>query len=691
MRLYKISVVLFLLLSVALVSAQVNQPSVSIEEDKVVYTFDTNGTVATGHYNITVQGWINITNNANSSLYDIEIFYSPIRNICSGGGLWKFNITETSAEIYNNSNWVQLPVSCQPNDPGNCTHIKDYAGIIHVNELGPQNSGNNTIRINYTIWGINITVWDANCVPAPFNVINATEQIFGHGYGKLNFSQEGLYKNTSLSGYGPYGTRYITQEQFFHDDLLKITVLISNIHNQNGPAPGDIVYIKRFYKQLPWNSSAGELVGNATYLVDPADGCTSDLACCFATATWNSTAGLQSVDLLPYIDANNLLDWDLGANPINLTYGSTLNITICGNLTWIYGGEVYGRNYINMSNATIWFGRDLNMTFLGDRMEGKFKIVSVGDLQFRIYKFFNTSDTTATPQGTWYFRPYINNTGNLTYVIYNVSIWRYNSTGLPNAPEFDKTDPNLHHVKSYNANTYPNFPVNLDPGNTWSTGYTWKAWENDSNYTANLSYPPTYFIEINFSVNSSYIAQNRYTQVLINTITTEDNASIYQAWIQLAPWHVYVRKTVVWDESLKRYNITLFVKNIGTQPTPSSVRVYDFIPENFTAYDANPAFDYPGAIAGNTSVSGPITVGWNLGKMIPDQKEIITYWVNGTGTYHAKELFVVGIDPSRLDGAVSTVNTNMLTVVATTVSGEVASMFVALLIVVAGAVIIRRH
>ncbi|MBN2457706.1 hypothetical protein JXB31_01085, partial [Candidatus Woesearchaeota archaeon] len=118
------------------------------------------------------------------------------------------------------------------------------------------------------------------------------------------------------------------------------------------------------------------------------------------------------------------------------------------------------------------------------------------------------------------------------------------------------------------------------------------------------------------------------------------------------------------------YQIYTYVENIGNGWTPKyeKVTVYDFVPNEFTPwnwsvspnsnesvgtsgsayYGRSYVWDIPWKGTMNSSLgpkSGPDSVSWH------NYSWNVSYKVNGTGTYRVTELYIVGLDPLKVDGA----------------------------------------
>ncbi|MBN2458502.1 hypothetical protein JXB31_05215 [Candidatus Woesearchaeota archaeon] len=186
------------------------------------------------------------------------------------------------------------------------------------------------------------------------------------------------------------------------------------------------------------------------------------------------------------------------------------------------------------------------------------------------------------------------------------------------------------------------------------------------NYTdgSNSSYPPPIVW-----MKPEWLVSAGLGQIL-NYTSTISGQDLYLKYIYVVNGYwLQVQKNIT-NIAEDQYYIYTFVENIGNGWTPKfeKVTVYDFIPSEFEPYswshnpNANQSVGVPGSEFYGTSFvwdipwkadmnsslgpkNGPLATGWE------NYSWNVSYIVNGTGAYRITELYIVGLDPLKVDGA----------------------------------------
>jgi hypothetical protein len=251
---------------------------------------------------------------------------------------------------------------------------------------------------------------------------------------------------------------------------------------------------------------------------------------------------------------------------------------------------------------------------------------------------------------TWEIRPNLFSPVNVSYNLNKVTLW-VTATQDP----ADVTP----HSKVYSGN--PIIEVNLTSG----------AWDPSSdywlfNYTdgSSSAYPPPIIW-----MKPEWIIKNAYGQI-VNSSSTINAKDMYIKYIYVVNGYwLQIQKNIT-NIGEGRYSIYTYVENIGNGWTPQyeKVTVYDFVPNAFTPsnwtinpgsnlnvgvpgsdyYGTSYVWDIPWKGILNSSLgpkNGPNSTTWS------NYSWNVSYIVNGTGTYKVTELYIVGLDPLKVDGA----------------------------------------
>jgi len=253
---------------------------------------------------------------------------------------------------------------------------------------------------------------------------------------------------------------------------------------------------------------------------------------------------------------------------------------------------------------------------------------------------------------TWEVTVNVSTDKNITYTLEKVSLWITETLNV--------TDKNTT-FGFLNLTYAPSAEVNLSTD--WSTPADDSVWRfNFSDGSDGTSSPaPIVWIKPAFRIT------NNYQQILNSTLTRNGN-DLYMKYIYVINGYWLQIDKNITSVDADTYQINVWVENIGNAWTPQGldVTVYDFIPSEFTpfgwthSWQSNQtvfssefngtAFQWviPKQAPYNASLgpmNGPAAVGlnqrsWNL-----------TYYVNGSGAYKVSELYIVGLDPRKVDGA----------------------------------------
>jgi len=264
---------------------------------------------------------------------------------------------------------------------------------------------------------------------------------------------------------------------------------------------------------------------------------------------------------------------------------------------------------------------------------------------------------------TWQILPYISVPVNITYDLNLVTLWV-----TENLDPANDTTGTIWGKLEINHTGSPLKQINIST--SWgNSSYDWYFNYTDGSSQANP--PPIVWMQ------PEWLISHKWGQI-VNYTKSVDGNDVYLKYIYVV--HGYwleVQKNVT-NIGEDQYQIDIFVENIGNGWTPNGtyVTVYDFIPHDFAWGNMGPSgYDCPGATycqnltvgnAGDTfegmsfrwNIAWKGTMNASLGpKTGPDSTSYgnyswnVTYIVNGTGPYRVTELYIVGLDPLKVDGA----------------------------------------
>jgi hypothetical protein len=273
------------------------------------------------------------------------------------------------------------------------------------------------------------------------------------------------------------------------------------------------------------------------------------------------------------------------------------------------------------------------------------------------------ADNTLSHNVTWEIRPKINTRQNITYDVRQVTLWV-----TENLDPLNNTA-NTHWGRlEINYTGDPLQEINIS--SPWdSPAFFWYF-----NYTdgANSSYPPPVVW-----IEPEWMIAHRYGQILNYTSTvTDDEYYMKYIYVVQGYWLEVAKNVTNIGEDM--YQVSIHVENIGNGWTPEfeRVTVYDFVPYTFGVWDMQPlAFRCPtGSYCQNLSVGSEgaqfygMSYRWDipwkgtmnssLGPKVgpyatggANYSWNVSYKVNGTGPYRVTDLYIVGLDPLKVDGA----------------------------------------
>jgi len=269
------------------------------------------------------------------------------------------------------------------------------------------------------------------------------------------------------------------------------------------------------------------------------------------------------------------------------------------------------------------------------------------------------SDNVESHNVTWEITPKVTVPVNISYDLNKVTLWV-----TENLDPTNKTHP------SEGTYDWGLLETNLTPLTNINMSVSWTGSPWTFNYTdgINTTYPPPIVW-----MQPEFLIANRAGQIVNFTQTSAGN-DVYLKYIYVI--HGYwleIEKNITNIEE-DSYRIDILVQNIGNGWTPQyeKVTVYDFVPDEFTVWNmsiACPSSQCTDLAVGaygddyyGTSYRWDIpwkgTMNSSLGpKNGPDATNYnnytwnVSYKVNGTGPYRVTELYIVGLDPLKVDGA----------------------------------------
>lgn len=340
-------------------------------------------------------------------------------------------------------------------------------------------------------------------------------------------------------------------------------------------------------------------------------------------------------------------DWTNVSNNTNLTWYWAVN---GGNMTW---GDVYNITFsvcapdsVPNSSSYVYLREELHYS-----TPGTITGLDLSDLRARADVRFNFTKRIDRPTDTennryviWESEPTIGTNLNITFNVTKISMWV--------TQNMDPNDATVLKQRYYPVkliNETQKWNSLLDLGERWYFNFT-----DGSRVDA----PPP----IIWMMPYYHIAD--VNNQLVRLFETREGEDYYFKYIYVVNGYWLEIEKNVTNIGADQYNVSLFVWNRGPGYTPKdlTVTIYDFVPEEFTAFNFGPMWNATSVVNGafngtayswdvapdrtlqNASFApkGQLNSTWNA-----------TYLVNGTGDYRVSELYIVGLDPRLVDGGSS--------------------------------------
>lgn len=606
-----------------------------------------------------VEGTINVTNPSADTVFDTYLLFENVDKLTTdfylksgrngstltGGAGLTVNVTET---ITNTVNDYKLPIDLD-NDGGT-----DYVYVNSTHFLFNLSSEEDLVDVSLGE--------DISTVPQSLSVDEA--QITGaEDYGNITIDGTAVESNTlNASNVTVVINEYVESPIVLHIPELRGGDHSSFTYNMSclGKEPPVRIttdYFNNFHPDVDRKVLAGhnwtinQTVSNNN--VGEKDISNLNITMRTQPVLWNDRKFYFNFSTLyPDGDSSNVNQiseqhWWWEPSGGTLTYGD--NVSIEYNMTAPFSvpfSATYRALLENISYSVDYLLTNLSLETINSSADIE------TDLEKRIYK---PSDNELNNNVTWEVRPYVETDQNISYDLKKVTVWVTKNMDPQNYTHLNKTYNDSDNLDRINL-TNP-WDTETDSEDHWYFNYT------DGSNASNP--PPIVWIE------PEWLITNKYGQIL-NFTKTVSGQDRYMKYIYVVNgyWLKIDKNITNMGEGTYRINTT--VQNIGNAWTPQyeEVTVYDYVPEEFTASDftASPnknetvgteGSDYygqayvwdvpwkPGMNASLGPMRGPNATSyenytWN-----------IAYTVNGSGSYRVSELYVVGLDPQKVDGASS--------------------------------------
>ena len=353
----------------------------------------------------------------------------------------------------------------------------------------------------------------------------------------------------------------------------------------------------------------------------------------------NASVGSTQLWNGPYFSGgNDALNWTDVI--LNNTQNGSLSFRVYANSSYS-DGEAIEAEY---GFAVIFF--KFNGTKSGTKVEG---VYAIGDGEPSVCKKGPDKDETTGEYILWYENASFKNTGSEYYYnLTKVNIWAVDGSNPSILDPYNQTLL----IQGSNRTLYPN--TLLAPGDIWTSD------------TYNFTFPGVPVIWANYTFN---IVDSNIT--LLNTTVNEYSDEYGSSYIVIEKIYIigsYLIKVTkhIHANPDGSYTIYIVVENIGGEKSPK-VYVYDLVPNNFSIV-GNITVERPymeNDSGSHTLTNNPryhLSLYWALNplnggadgdgdyndttELDNNQTVLITYTVNGTGTFIPSDLFIVGIDPT---------------------------------------------
>jgi hypothetical protein len=266
-------------------------------------------------------------------------------------------------------------------------------------------------------------------------------------------------------------------------------------------------------------------------------------------------------------------------------------------------------------------------------------------------KIVKPKDNANDSNVTWEVSVDINVPIDITYNLTRVTIWVTESLLLNETSNYDGQNLIINYYPDKELNDSINWYLGASGDNA-----SWRF-----NFSDASTNPPIVWLRPYFTI------MDAYNQIVESSMTVNGN-DIYMKYIYVVNgyWLQIDKNITSIDDDT--YYVQSIVRNIGTAWTPNNtvVTVYDFIPAEFTVWSMSPTNDSGSPVTGGGfngsayrwTIPLKAPYGASLGPMYgplattyANYSWNVTYYVNGTGEYKVSELYIVGLDPRKVDGA----------------------------------------
>ena len=279
-------------------------------------------------------------------------------------------------------------------------------------------------------------------------------------------------------------------------------------------------------------------------------------------------------------------------------------------------------------------------------------IEGVSELLFNVEKrIILPSDNENNTNVTWQANGDINVPINITYNVTKVTFWVTETIDPSNkTTSFGELEKNYTPTMVVNESA----PWGTTGANAWNFNFT----DGSDPVT---SRPPIVWMRPYFTImNDGY--------QLINSTLTKNGEDYYMKYIYVINGYWLQIDKNITNVGPDQYKVDILVENIGNSWTPEDlvVTAYDFIPGEFTMDEANLtiAYDMNETVTSDQFTGKayrwtiPLKSPYNAslgpqGSGIENSTWNVSYVVNGTGEYRVSELYIVGLDPRKVDGGSS--------------------------------------
>ncbi len=614
-----------------------------------------------------IEGTLNITNPSNDTVFDIYLGFSNTEKLTSDL-IWQSGRNGTQyrggagiereyGEVGNTTN--NLTIQDLDDDNNN-----DYMWVNSTHIIFNISSESGIIAIRLHNSTDNVSIANAGTTPVPIELI---ENITGSAvYGNITINGTANQDN-KLNALMTVNIKEKPSSLIvLHVPELRPgnrTTFIYNISCQlaNSEPPIDIEtsytnndhpYNKKVLAGYNW--SITQTLTNRNYLHSQITNI--NISIYAQNVTWNSTAFNFSLE---YLNATGDYAHVTGNGTSNyhwywLPNGGTLNWNQSENITYIVRAP-YSVPFTATYKAIV-ENLEYQGTYLMSNLSLEWINASADINQTMQKRIYQPADNENNHNVTWEIRPKIKTLINISYDIRKITLWvtqNYNPNNDTSSTSWGLLE------RNFTGN--PLERINISHELT-SSSYLWYF-----NYTdgSNSSYPPPIVW-----MKPYWIITNAYNQILNYTQTRNGN-DLYIKYIYVINGYWLEIKKNVTNIGRNSYQINISVENIGNGWTPryEYVTVYDFVPNEFTVYNmsyagpvSNQTVGAPGSEYYGTAFQWQIpwkgTMNSSLGpKYGPDAVSAenyswhVDYKVNGTGVYKVTDLYIVGLDPLKVDGA----------------------------------------